>query len=118
MYTIFKVIKKARRLASLASPLVMPEITFKKIARKEIGAALNLTPRENREVFKDARFKLATTCLNVAEGFEMLMQLWAFKFKLGLQNKDTDEEEWTSLLSDKIDENLLSDEDKAHRTSL
>ena len=70
----------------------MPEITFKEIARKEIGAALHLTPRENREVFKDTRFKLDTTCLNVAEGGEMLVQLWAIKFKLGHQTKDAEDE--------------------------
>ena len=115
MYTIYETIKKARRLAS---PLVMPEITFKEIARKEIGAALHLTPKENREVFKDPRFKLANTCLNVAEGFEMLMQLWSIKFKLGHQNKDTEDEEWTSLLSDTIDEDQLNDEEKADRAAL
>ena len=44
--------------------------------------------------------------------------MWAIKYHLSKQNKDTEEEEWTSLLSDNIDEDQLNDEEKADRNAL
>ena len=114
MYAIYCTLKRA---IVMTSPRVMMAQTFKELAERQINEVINLTPRQNREVFRHGSCKNAIDCLSVSEGFADLVDLWAEKHHLTVPGIGENEPPM-SLMSKDVDERMLTEDQMQTRNIL